>query len=284
MVTDVAFLLFLQTAAGSTLMLRALRRYPMMPKFYRVNGLIVLALALLAALSAPWRGRNLVATAVAATGSSGHIPLSFPMGVLLGATLAFVALLALYNVLLWIKEGAARGALLLAAIAGLLAVGEAGLAYSAPLLGTAPRAALAALVGDSILSSWFLGSGLIGMIVGHWYLTDSRLPWEPLETCATAFLSLAGAQAVAVTLSIPLAGEGHVLGEAFALTRFTDVFVWVRLLPGLLAPLVLAAMIRRTVQLRANMSATGLFYVAMILVACGEAFSRYLLVTEGILI
>jgi hypothetical protein len=53
---------------------------------------------------------------------------------------------------------------------------------------------------------------------------------------------------------------------------------------GILAPLVLAVMILNTIRYRANMSATGLLYIAVIMVMAGEAFSRYLLLSNAILL
>ncbi len=277
MVTEVAFLLLLQTACGSVFMLRIMSTQPFGPKFFKVNGLIVLGLALLACVSVPRSGPyGNGGTAVAAASA----PALFGPSALLLFSAAFALLWAAYLATLFVRPSLSNSALRIAMLAGFVAVAEAAFAYSGPFPSAAARIAL---VAGALLSSVLLGAGLIGMLVGHWYLNDSRLPFEPLEICATSYLVLTGAQAVAVLFSISLAGQGAALSHALAMEQLSDLFIWIRVLPGLLAPVALAAMIRHTVKLRANMSATGLLYVSMILTACGEAFSRYLLVAQGLL-
>ncbi len=54
-----------------------------------------------------------------------------------------------------------------------------------------------------------------------------------------------------------------------------------RSLMGLAAPLMLSVLIWQTVKMRSTQSATGLLYVALILVLFGELVSQFLLVRTG---
>jgi protein NrfD len=135
-----------------------------------------------------------------------------------------------------------------------------------------------------LFSSLILGSALLGMLLGHRYLTNPHLPMSHLNFLARVFLiavSLQGGLTVA-TFWFGLSSE-----VAFAALRLESVlglFLWIRLAIGIVGPLVLAVMILNTIRYQANMSATGLLYIAVIMVMAGEAFSRYLLLAESILL
>jgi hypothetical protein len=58
---------------------------------------------------------------------------------------------------------------------------------------------------------------------------------------------------------------------------FHGAIFWARVITGLIGPLILAFLIWRTVKMRSTQSATGLLYVAVILVLFGELISKYLL-------
>ena len=55
------------------------------------------------------------------------------------------------------------------------------------------------------------------------------------------------------------------------------IFFWPRLICGIVAPVVLAVMIYRTVQLNHTQAATGLLYVAVVALLFGEFLSKFLL-------
>ena len=59
------------------------------------------------------------------------------------------------------------------------------------------------------------------------------------------------------------------------------LFFGFRVLTGLLFPAFLALMIRNTVRIRSTQSATGLLYVALILVLFGELTAAFLEVVTG---
>jgi len=60
------------------------------------------------------------------------------------------------------------------------------------------------------------------------------------------------------------------------------IFFWPRLLFGVVVPIVLAAMIWSTVQLKHTQAATGLLYLAVVALLFGEFFSKFLLFSVNI--
>jgi hypothetical protein len=55
------------------------------------------------------------------------------------------------------------------------------------------------------------------------------------------------------------------------------LFFWPRVIFGVMIPIVLAAMIWNTVQIRHTQAATGLLYLGVVAVLFGEFFSKFLL-------
>lgn len=128
-----------------------------------------------------------------------------------------------------------------------------------------------------------LGATNCGMILGHWYLLMRRLSFEHLYRFSFILLG-------AVALRI-----GVVLAMLFVFPRYDPVlasavisplfsiygnlfFFLMRVLWGLILPLVLGVMVIRCVQRQANQAATGMLYVIEISVLFGELFAAYLLV------
>lgn len=139
------------------------------------------------------------------------------------------------------------------------------------------------LAAGSATSSLLLGAVTITMILGHWYLVDTSLSITPLR---------AGARWVWIAVLLRLGAVGLVLAyggfEVLRVHRLADIifsttglFFFFRSVMGLAAPLLLAGLIWQTVKIRSTQSATGLLYVALILVLFGELVSQFLLVTTG---
>jgi hypothetical protein len=60
------------------------------------------------------------------------------------------------------------------------------------------------------------------------------------------------------------------------------IFFWPRILFGVVVPIVLAIMIRSTVQVGHTQAATGLLYLAVVALLFGEFFSKFLLFAVNI--
>jgi hypothetical protein len=138
-------------------------------------------------------------------------------------------------------------------------------------------------VAGSVSSALLLGAVTVTMILGHWYLVDTSLSIAPLRDGAFwLWLSVLARWAV-VGLALALGGwEVLHIGRAADLVFSTrGLFFLFRSLTGLLAPVALAALVWQTVKIRSTQSATGLLYVALMLVLFGELISQFLLVTTG---
>jgi hypothetical protein len=135
----------------------------------------------------------------------------------------------------------------------------------------------------SASSALLLGAVTVTMVLGHWYLVDTTLEIAPLRDGAR-WLGIALAARFAVVAAALFLGGW----ETLRVSRFADIvfstdglFFLFRGLLGLGAPLLLAAFIGETVKIRSTQSATGLLYVALILVLFGELTSEFLRLRTG---
>ena len=182
-----------------------------------------------------------------------------------------------------LRKGAGSGKL----AAGLAALASVGAPILAALLssnsGNSSESGEGLAVAGAMSSSLLLGTVTVTMILGHWYLVDTSLSIAPLRDGALWF-SIAVVLRWAAVLSV--LGYGgwevlHVSRAADFIFSTNGLFFLFRSLMGLAAPLLLSVLIWQTVKMRSTQSATGLLYVALILVLFGELVSQFLLVRTG---
>jgi hypothetical protein len=193
----------------------------------------------------------------------------------LAAWAACLLLTVLFNRAHHFSWNAARGPLL----AGAVAAGLAGIWFGAT---PGPRALLLA---TDLTSTLLLGAAASAMILGHWYLVVLDLPIQALRRLTVLLIVALGLRTLVV--AIALAGPAHVGYEALrtvaqGLWSPDGVFIWMRLLFGLLGPLSLLWFIWKTVEIRSTQSATGILYVQLFLVLAGELLAKYLRVAAGV--
>ena len=132
-------------------------------------------------------------------------------------------------------------------------------------------------------SSLLLGSVAVSMVLGHWYLVDTTLSITPLKDGAILFLTAVVWRWLNVL--VILAREGwdvvRVTSPADVFYSTLGLFFLFRALTGLIAPALLAGPILQTVRMRSTQSATGLLYVAMVLVLFGELVAQFLAAATG---
>src|SRR5205807_4285031 len=130
-----------------------------------------------------------------------------------------------------------------------------------------------------------LGSVMLTMVFGHWYLVIPRLSIDPLKRLTKVLMAAIAIRTVTIVASfavlelkqtIPLAA---VFRELFVQQ---GIFFWPRVIFGVLVPIVLAAMIWSTVKIRHTQAATGLLYLAVVALLFGEFFSKFLLFAVSI--
>jgi hypothetical protein len=197
--------------------------------------------------------------------------------------------------------------------AGLAALAVAGVGYgvavwrgkwAAPLAVAGLGSALATL----IFGAWSLTSGetlvdlalflvqLIGlavalggvwaaMVLGHWYLVTPKLPEAPLVRFARW---LTYALAIQLVLSVAWLAFGVGANGLPGFRAMVELpwafFVWLRLLVGLVFPLIVSWAAIQTARTRSMESATGLLYINVGTIAAGTILAAGLHFGAGLLV
>ncbi|HEV8701208.1 MAG TPA: hypothetical protein VGV60_08055 [Candidatus Polarisedimenticolia bacterium] len=192
------------------------------------------------------------------------------------ALLAMVLVMAYVAALLALRGGrSSRGLLVTTAAVALATVAADGRAGAG-----APGPSWAFGV-NAVCASALLGSVIVGMLLGHWYLVRTRLDVSHLVVFARFFAAAVLGRAVLFAAGLIGAGAQSELGmgsylRAAAIDR--GFFFWQRILFGILGPGVFAFMVHETARMRSTQSATGILYIAVIFVMYGEFLARYLTV------
>jgi hypothetical protein len=129
-----------------------------------------------------------------------------------------------------------------------------------------------------------LGGVWAAMVLGHWYLVTPRLPEAPLVRIAR-WLALALAAQLALFVAWLALGAGPAGVPAFAaLVGPWALFVWLRLLVGLVFPLIVSWAAIQTARTRSMESATGLLYINVGTIAAGTILAAGLYFGAGLLV
>jgi hypothetical protein len=135
-----------------------------------------------------------------------------------------------------------------------------------------------------VLLATVLGGVWAAMVLGHWYLVTPRLPEAPLVRISRWL-------AVALTVQLGLfvawiaVGAGPAGVPAFAaLVGPWALFVWLRLLVGLVFPLIVSWAAVQTARTRSMESATGLLYINVGTIAAGTILAAGLYFGAGLLV
>ena len=191
--------------------------------------------------------------------------------------LVFTALAALHMVAAFAER--MPQSRLLAAAGGV--AGVVTLALLAALVAS-PAWSYAGVLASMLTSALVLGGSLMAMNWGHWYLTNSGLPKEPLEQMSLLVLGALLAQAaLALIAAIAPVREVPITQAAFGVSLGENPAFWFRVGVGLVFPIVLAILAWQAATIRGMMSATGLLYIAVAAVLAGEVLARGLLFATG---
>jgi hypothetical protein len=191
-----------------------------------------------------------------------------------GALVAFTVLALLYALVL------ARRMAPIVAAAG-LAAGVAALAFGALAWGGGPLGTTVAL-GQELLLAAATGGVFVAMILGHWYLVTPKLPEGPLILLSRVLFGLVAAQVIVFAASM-LLGAGSRGGPFSPLTGPWAQFVWLRLLVGLVFPLIVSWAAIQTARSRSMESATGLLYINVGSIAAGTILAAGLYFGAGLI-
>ena len=194
----------------------------------------------------------------------------------------FLLILFFYNLRLWFRHPySSRLLLYLAATPGMIcfviALGDFVSPIDAPF-----RFLFLSL--HAIVQSLLLGAGVLAMLLGHRYLTEPTLSLVPLLFLSRCFMGLVFAEGGIAILNLIVSARSAQVQNAILLNSFEGLYVWIRFVTGIFGPMILAPMIIKTASERATMSATGLLYIAMLMVIIGALFSRFFLLVDTRLI
>ncbi|MFN8619148.1 MAG: hypothetical protein U0869_00195 [Chloroflexota bacterium] len=164
----------------------------------------------------------------------------------------------------------------LAVVAGVLAEAVAALGWAGGPVDGVP------LLVQFLALSAVTGGSVCAVILAHWYLVTPRISSVPLVLTTRL---LAWALGVQLLLFGAWVATGIPSGAPFsALTGSNAALVWLRLLVGIVFPLVLAVMAYRTALTRSMESATGLLYIELTLVLASTIVAAGLALGTGLLI
>jgi hypothetical protein len=129
-----------------------------------------------------------------------------------------------------------------------------------------------------------LGGVWAAMVLGHWYLVTPRLPEAPLIRFAR-WLGIGLALQIGLFVTWLGLGAGPSGAPAFAgLVGPWALFVWLRLLVGLVFPLIVSWAAIQTARSRSMESATGLLYINVGTIAAGTILAAGLYFGAGLLV
>lgn len=238
------FLLVLQLCVGSFLTFGLVSR-EVGPRYFSIHGLGALGLSLFVYL---WLGREAI------------VARSLPWAIVF-----WVSGVA-FSLRPWFPF------YFLASLSGILAVG----------MNVAKLGALG--ITNSFLSTGLLGTSLMAMLLGHWYLTQPKLSIKELGRLTYAYLGFLVARFLFASWQIVALcaqrSEMEIYRYLFGSTP--GIFLLMRVVWGILAPLGLSYFVWKTVSLRSTQSATGILYIVDLAVLTGETVSLYLMLQYGV--
>ncbi len=164
-----------------------------------------------------------------------------------------------------------------------LAAASATLAFGALAWGGGSFGAVSLLVQLAVVSA-AIGGVFAAMILGHWYLVTPKLPEAPLILLARALLAVVIVQIV-LFVGWTATGAGPADVAPFSsLVGPWALFVWLRLIVGLVFPLIVCWASVQTARSRSMESATGLLYINVGSIAAGTILAAGLYFGAGLLV
>jgi hypothetical protein len=164
-----------------------------------------------------------------------------------------------------------------------LAAAVATLLFGALAWGDGSLGAAALLVQLAVVSA-AIGGVFAAMILGHWYLVTPKLPEAPLILLARALLLVVVVQ---VVLFVAWVGTGAGPADVAPFSSLVGpwaLFVWLRLIVGLIFPLIVCWASVQTARSRSMESATGLLYINVGSIAAGTILAAGLYFGAGLLV
>lgn len=246
-------LFVLKLVAGITLMWLLMPRKEVTDGFFRIQMLVALGLCVLAVLSAD--GSSLLARTTPSTheAAAAATCMSVLKGLLIGG-----AVTAYLGHIFW-KLGRRIPGRVCIFLLALLCVGSL-ILHATQMISKAGPVHQAA---SDLSSAAVLGAMLTGMLLGHWYLTTPTMSIQPLTWFGRMLLL-----AAVFRLMVSLASLARFGWSATDTTHI--LWLSMRLIGGIVVPVVTSMMVVRILRYRNTQSATGVLFAGLILVFMGE--------------
>ncbi len=164
-----------------------------------------------------------------------------------------------------------------------LAAAIATLLFGALAWGDGGLGAVSLLVQLGVVSA-AIGGVFAAMILGHWYLVTPKLPEAPLILLARVLLAVVVVQVILFCAWIATGAGPADVAPFSSLTGPWALFVWLRLIVGLIFPLVVCWASVQTARTRSMESATGLLYINVGSIAAGTILAAGLYFGAGLLV
>jgi hypothetical protein len=152
------------------------------------------------------------------------------------------------------------------------------LAWGGGLLGAVPLLLQLAVLATAT------GGVFAAMILGHWYLVTPKLPEAPLILIARALLATVALQVVLFGVWVATGAGPAGVSPFGVLVGPWAMFVWLRLIVGLVFPLIVSWAAVKTARTRSMESATGLLYINVGSIAAGTILAAGLYFGAGLLV
>ena len=162
-----------------------------------------------------------------------------------------------------------------------IVAGAAALTVAAYAWGGGVVTGVPLLIQFAVLSA-ATGGVFAAMVLGHWYLVTPRLGERPLVLLARGLEWTVGLQLVLFVAWLAT-GAGAGTAPFAALVGPWALFVWLRLIVGLIFPLIVSWAAVQTAKSRSMESATGLLYINVGMIAAGTILASGLFFGAGLL-
>jgi len=196
--------------------------------------------------------------------------------------LGLFVLLAFVTTIVIARGGSGRLPLLAGGAMGVIVMVLGALTWGVDVVAAVPLAVQLLVLAAAT------GGVFAAMILGHWYLVTPKLPEGPLVAVSRRVLWVV---AIQVALFVGWVGFGIGPGASAAgsgpfgaLVGPWALFVWLRLIVGLVFPLVVSWAALQTAKTRSMESATGLLYIDVGAIAAGTILAAGLYFGAGLLV
>ena len=166
---------------------------------------------------------------------------------------------------------------------GAIVAAIATLVFGALAWGDGSLGAVSLLVQLAVVSA-AIGGVFAAMILGHWYLVTPKLPEAPLILLARVLLAVVVVQVVLFWAWVATGAGPADVAPFSSLTGPWALFVWLRLVVGLIFPLVVCWASVQTARTRSMESATGLLYIDLAAIISGTIVAAAMVYSTGVLV